>query len=166
MPMLKLMSEIVVFIVLDKKSLMFLQGLLGKAKGLYVTVLGYFSAKLLLFSMLLNVFMMVYSTISAGIFNGHGCCWKPPKCLTTMTEDTNTREAELEDQHCKDILDASDKDDASTKVIRGHKIQLEIKKRYLRQWNVVVGIIDKVLFVVCLVVLTSGFLGITFVLGE
>ena len=111
--------------------------------------------------------MMIYSTISSGIFNGHGCRWEPPKCLTAMTEVANKREEEeLEDQHSKNILDAIDKDDESLKVIRSHKIQLEIKQRYLRQWKIIVGIIDKVLFVVCSVVLTSGFLGIIFVLGE
>ena len=84
-----------------------------------------------------------------------------------MTAAANMREeTELEDQHSKNILDASDKDDESLKVTRHHKIQVEIKKRYLRQWKIIVGIVDKVLFVVCSVVLTSGFLGIIFVLGE
>ena len=75
-------------------------------------------------------------------------------------------EAGLEDQHCNDILDASDNEDVALKIKKRHKIQLGIKNRYLRQWKVIVGVIDKALFVVCLVVLTSGFLGITFVLGE
>ena len=111
--------------------------------------------------------MMIYSTISSGIFNGHGCRWEPPKYLRAITKAANRcEEAELEDQHSNNILDASDNDDATLDMKRRHKIQLEIKKRYLRQWKMIVGVIDKVLFVVCLVVLTSGFLGITFVLGE
>ena len=126
-----------------------------------------FTAKLLLFAMLLNFVMMIYSTISAGIFNGHGCRWEPPKCSKAMTAAANMREeTELEDQHRKNILDASDKDDESLKVTRRHKIQVEIQKRYLRQWKIIAGIVDKVLFVVCSVVLTSGFLGIIYVLGE
>ena len=84
-----------------------------------------------------------------------------------MTKAANRcEEEEFEGQHCNDILDASDNDDAALKIKRRQKIQLEIKKRYLRQWKVIVGVIDKVLFGVCLVVLTCGFLGITFVLGE
>ena len=117
--------------------------------------------------MVLNFLMMIYSTISSGIFNAHGCRREPPKCLRAMTKAANRcEEAELEDQHCNNILDASDNDDAVLKMKRRHKIQLEIRKRYLMQWKVIVGVIDKVLFVVCLVVLSSGFIGITFVLGE
>ena len=110
---------------------------------------------------------MIYSTISSGIFNGHGCRWEPPKCLRAITKAANRCEGpEFEDQHCNNILEASDNDDATLKMKRRQKIQLEIRKRYLRQWKTTVGVIDKVLFVVCLVVLTCGFLGITFVLGE
>ena len=84
-----------------------------------------------------------------------------------MTKAASRREeAGLEDHHCNDTIDASDKEDASLKIKTRHEIQLEIKKRYMRQWKIIVGFIDKVLFVVCLVVLTSGFLGMIFVLGE